>query len=87
MSSLRGKEVLPALVRNHQEEYAEMSVRERKALVHEFEEQKATIAKSFHSSAKSRINDTTQTLGAIENEVRSLCINTWIVTNAACLDS
>lgn len=74
MSSCHGKEVLPALARSLQEEYAEMSVRDRKALVREFEEEKATVAKSFRSSTKSRINDTTQTLGAIENEVRSLCI-------------
>jgi hypothetical protein len=49
-----------------------MSVKEHKALVHEFEEQKATTAKSFHVSTKSRINDMIQTLGAIENEVHSV---------------
>lgn len=68
---LRGKEVLQALVRNHQEEYLGMQVQEREALIQEFEEQKATVAKSFRLSNKSRINDTTQTLSAIENEVRS----------------
>lgn len=48
-----------------------MQVHEREVLIQEFEEQKATAAKSFRLSNKSRINDTTQTLSAIENEVRS----------------
>jgi hypothetical protein len=53
-----------------------MLVQDCKALVCEFEKEKATIARSFCASTKSRINDTTQTLDAIENEVWSLCIET-----------
>jgi hypothetical protein len=72
IASLTGKEVLKGLVRGAQEEYNELSMQDRKKLVREFEEHKATQTKAFRVSTKARINDTTHTLAAIENEVVSI---------------
>ena len=65
----RGKEVLQDLVRNNQDEYNNLSKQERINLVVEFEKQKATQTKAFRVSTKSRINDATHTLVAVESEV------------------
>lgn len=43
IDSLHGKEVLQALVWNHQEDYLGMQVQEHEALIWEFKEPKATI--------------------------------------------
>jgi hypothetical protein len=68
ISSLSGKVVLQGLV-SSQEEYNLLSKQEWKELVCEFEEYKATQTKALCVSTKSRINDATHTLAAIENEV------------------
>jgi hypothetical protein len=65
----RGKDVLQDLVRNNQDEYNNLSKQERINLVEEFEKQKATQTKAFRVSTKSRINDATHTLVAVESEV------------------
>jgi hypothetical protein len=69
LSSLSGKAVLQGLVCSTQEEYNKLSKKERKELVCEFEEYKATQTKALRISTKSRINDATHTLAVIENEV------------------
>jgi hypothetical protein len=69
--ALNGKEVLQDLVRNHREEYNGLMDNERMHLVHAFEDYKATKAQAFRISTKARINDVTQTLSAVENEVLS----------------
>ncbi|KAF8228369.1 hypothetical protein L208DRAFT_1291848, partial [Tricholoma matsutake] len=68
IASLTGKEVLKGLVHGAQEEYNELSMKDHKELVHEFEEYKATQTKAFHVSTKAQINDTTHILAAVENE-------------------
>jgi hypothetical protein len=60
---------LQHLVRNHRDEYDQLTAQEHKDIVGEFEECKASKSKSFRVSSKARINDVTQTLAAIENEV------------------
>lgn len=69
-SMLHGKEVLQDLVHNHREEYDQLTSQERKDLVREFEEYKATKTKALRVSTKAKINDVTQTLTAVENEVQ-----------------
>jgi polyhydroxyalkanoate synthesis regulator phasin len=64
-----GKEVLQDLVHNHQDKYDQLMAQEHKDIICEFEECKALKSKSFRVSSKARINDVTQTLTAIKNEV------------------
>ena len=68
-STAHGKGVLQDLVRNHRDEYEQLTAQERKDVIQEFEEVKATKAKAFRLSTKARVNDVTHTLGAVENEV------------------
>jgi polyhydroxyalkanoate synthesis regulator phasin len=65
----RGKEVLQDLVLKNQDEYSQLTRKERMDLVQEFEAHKATRAKALRVSNKSRVNDVTHTIASIENEV------------------
>jgi hypothetical protein len=68
--ALRGKAVLQDLVRNNQDEYNKLTKQEHMDLIEEFEKEKATKTKAFRISNKSRINDATHSLAAVESEVR-----------------
>lgn len=71
-SSLTGKQVLQHLVSAHQEEYEALTTEERKALIKEFEQEKATKATARRISMKARVNDVTETTSAVENAVSFL---------------
>lgn len=64
-----GKEVLPALIAEHKEEYEKLTDGELKEIISLHEEHKATKATARRINFRSRINDATQTLMAIETEV------------------
>lgn len=67
----KGKEVLQDFVQNAElkVEYAGLTQEEKEALIAELEQVKATKAKGFRSSARSRVNDITKTMAVLENEV------------------
>jgi hypothetical protein len=67
-----GKAVLQTLVREHKSEYLALSNEEQVELLAEFTEWKETKKTGVRVTAKSKINDITQTLKAVENEVYSL---------------
>jgi len=60
---------LQDLVERTKDEYMTLTAEQKDTLVKELEAVKATKAKGFHSSARTRINDVTTTLGVLENEV------------------
>lgn len=68
-----GKDVLQDLLHNYTDEYRELSQGEKDRLVEEYEEHKLHKSKGIRISMKSKINDVTLTLKAIENEVRVFC--------------
>ncbi|KAF8233274.1 hypothetical protein L208DRAFT_1396072 [Tricholoma matsutake] len=75
-----GKDVFQDLVRNNQDEYNNLSKQEHINLVEEFKKQKATQTKAFHVSMKSRINDATHTLAAVESKLNNLKSRTGVKT-------
>jgi hypothetical protein len=64
-----GKDVLPALIAEHKEEYEKLTAGELKEIISLHEEHKATKATARRVNLRSRINDATQTLMAMETEV------------------
>ena len=66
---VKGKDVLQDLVQNNKAEYAALKMEEKDKLVSELAKVKATRAKGFHTSARSRVNDVTSTVKVLENEV------------------
>ena len=56
-------------MQNTKQEYNALTLEEKTELVLEFEKVKATKAKGFRTSARSRVNDVTQTMSVLENEV------------------
>ncbi|KAF8347284.1 hypothetical protein F5887DRAFT_1072796 [Amanita rubescens] len=67
-----GKKVLQDLVERTKDEYMTLTAEQKDTLVKELEAVKATKAKGFHSSARTRVNDVTTTLGVLENEIANL---------------
>ncbi|KAG1867507.1 hypothetical protein C8R48DRAFT_599185 [Suillus tomentosus] len=66
------KAVLQTLVREHKSEYLALSNEEQVELLAEFTEWKETKKTGVRVTAKSKINNITQTLKAVENELKSL---------------
>lgn len=66
---LEGREVLPALIAEHKEEYEKLTPSELKEIVSLHEEHKATMATARRVNLRSRVNDVTQTLMSMETEV------------------
>lgn len=64
-----GRDVLPALITEHKEEYEKLTAGELKEIISLHEEHKATKATARRVNLRSRINDVTQTLMAMETEV------------------
>ncbi|KAG1804578.1 hypothetical protein EV424DRAFT_1544558 [Suillus variegatus] len=75
-----GKDVLQDLLHNYTDEYRELSQDEKDCLVEEYEENKLLKSKGIRISTKSKINDVTLTLKAIENELNSLKCHTGTET-------
>ncbi|KAG6875862.1 hypothetical protein C0992_001988 [Termitomyces sp. T32_za158] len=75
-----GKEILQHLVKDHHDEYNALTPEESRILLREFEAVKATKAKGRRISMKSKINDVTQTLTAVENELHNLKSRTGVET-------
>ncbi|KAG2741137.1 hypothetical protein P692DRAFT_201684588, partial [Suillus brevipes Sb2] len=67
-----GKAALQSLVHDHKAEYLALSEEEQVELLAEFTDWKKTKATGIRTSTKSKINDITQTLRAVENELISL---------------
>jgi hypothetical protein len=68
MADGQGKAALQSLVRDHKDEYYALSKQEQEDLRQEFADQKETKTTGLHISTKSKINDVSQTLKAVENE-------------------
>lgn len=64
-----GKEILPALIAEYKNEYEELTSSEAKEIIRLHEEHKAMKATARRINIRSRINDATQTLIAMETEV------------------
>ncbi|KAG2108125.1 hypothetical protein BD769DRAFT_1675383 [Suillus cothurnatus] len=67
-----GKAVLSELINEHCIEYHTFSKDEKDSLLKEYEEHKATKTNGARISMKLKINNVTQTIKAIENELNSL---------------
>jgi len=64
-----GRNVLPELVQENRANYRGLSAEEREHLVKEFGQFRESKAVGVRVTARSKINDVTHTLSAIENEV------------------
>ena len=67
-----GRNMLHELVKENREEYHTLSEDEKGRLVEEFNEFKVSKAIGICTTAKSKINDVTHTLKAVETEVSFL---------------
>ncbi|KAG1733401.1 uncharacterized protein EDB91DRAFT_1057521 [Suillus paluster] len=67
-----GKEALQSLVHDHKDEYRTLTQEEQEELLQEFTNQKETKISGECISMRSKINDITQTLKVVENELNSL---------------
>jgi hypothetical protein len=65
-----GKALLQELIHEHRDEYHALSDDAKDSLLREYDEHKITKTTGIRISTKSKINDVTQTLRVIENEVR-----------------
>ncbi|KAG0706449.1 hypothetical protein DFH29DRAFT_798317 [Suillus ampliporus] len=70
-NGLSGKAVLQDIVQENRAEYYELDDDAKASLLKEYEEHKATKTTGTRISTKSKVNDVTQTLKAIENELNS----------------
>ncbi|KAG1720619.1 uncharacterized protein EDB91DRAFT_1064769, partial [Suillus paluster] len=68
----QGRHALEQLVHEHKAKYYALSREEQQDLVKEYAEQKLARMAGVRTSTKSKINDITQTLKAIENKLNSL---------------
>jgi hypothetical protein len=75
ISSLCGKDVLPAIVRSSLPEYETLTKEQKDELLAEFEEHKASKTTGLRITMKSPVNNVTHTLKSIENEVLSFYIH------------
>ncbi|KAG1774227.1 hypothetical protein EV702DRAFT_974941 [Suillus placidus] len=76
----QGRHALEQLVHEHKAKYHMLSKEEQQDLVKEYAEQKLTKVTGVHTSTKSKINNITQTLKAVENELNSLNCRTGAET-------
>ncbi|KAG1802711.1 uncharacterized protein HD556DRAFT_1429513 [Suillus plorans] len=75
-----GKALLPELINTHRSEYHALSNNEKDSLLKEYEEHRTTKTNRLRISTKSKVNDVTQTIKAIENELNSLRCRTGAET-------
>jgi biotin-(acetyl-CoA carboxylase) ligase len=69
--------LLSELINEHRVEYHALSNDEKDSILKEYEEHKATKTNGVRISTKSKVNDVTQTLKVIENEV---CVSLFLTT-------
>lgn len=75
-----GGKTLQDLVKVYREEYRTLSTEEKERLVEEFYEFKVSKAVGVRTTAKSKINDVTNTLKAVETEVCFLPLLQMFIT-------
>ncbi|KIK20046.1 hypothetical protein PISMIDRAFT_13227 [Pisolithus microcarpus 441] len=63
-----GKGALPALMQHASQEYKSLSTEEKKTLLDEYTSYRESKVFGLHATAKSKVNDITETLKAVENE-------------------
>ncbi|KAG1781290.1 hypothetical protein EV702DRAFT_962745 [Suillus placidus] len=76
----RGKDILKGIVKDFKDEYNSLTEEEKANLVEEYKEYKATKTTGQCISTKSKINDVTNTLKAVESELNNLCSRTGAET-------
>jgi len=67
--AVTGKAVLPILVQNLREEYSVLTAEEKAVLIDEFTQHREAKTSGICVSTRSKINDITQTLNKVQNEV------------------
>jgi len=67
--TVTGKAVLPVLVQNLREEYSVLTAEEKAVLIDEFTQHREAKTSGIRVSTRSKINDITQTLNKVQNEV------------------
>ncbi|KAG1782890.1 hypothetical protein EV702DRAFT_932728, partial [Suillus placidus] len=77
----QGRGTLKSLVHEHRDEYLRLSKDKQDDILAEYADWKKTKATGLHVSTKSKVNDITQTLKAVENEVRPPFILTYKLTD------
>lgn len=65
----QGRDRLQELAKCYKAEYEKLTLEEKDQLVAEMEKVKTTKAKGYRISARAKVNDVTQSVAAIENEV------------------
>jgi hypothetical protein len=78
----QGRGALKSLVHNHRDEYLGLSRDDQDNILAEYAEWKKMKVTGLCVLMKSKINDITQTLKAVENEVRLLFILTYNAADA-----
>lgn len=68
--SVSGKVRLPQVVQEYRRDYQTLSHEDKENIVKEFEQHKQNKTFGLRVSARSKVNDITQTLKRVENEVR-----------------
>ncbi|KAG0708287.1 hypothetical protein DFH29DRAFT_795151 [Suillus ampliporus] len=71
-NGVTGKDVLQEIVKDHREEYQDLTEAEKSQLLLEYGEYKETKTSGVQISTKSKIIDVTQTLKAIKSELNNL---------------
>ncbi|KAG2338064.1 hypothetical protein BDR05DRAFT_856401, partial [Suillus weaverae] len=74
------KYILEGIMKDFKDEYYSLTEEENANLIKEYKEYKAIKTTGQHISTKSKINDVTHTLKAVENELNSLCSRTGAET-------
>ena len=67
--AVTGKAVLPVLVQKLREEYSVLTAEEKAVLVDKFTQHREAKTSGIHVSTCSKINDITQMLNKVQNEV------------------
>ncbi|KAG1770558.1 hypothetical protein EV702DRAFT_977990, partial [Suillus placidus] len=76
----QGRGTLKSLIHEHRDEYLRLSKDEQDDILAEYADWKKTKATGLRVSTKSKVNDITQTLKAVENELNSLNCRTGTET-------
>jgi hypothetical protein len=64
-----GRATLQALVQNNMKEYQALTEEEKAGIIEEFTQNRLEEAKGIRKTARSRVDDVTYTVSAIENEL------------------
>ncbi|KAG1719914.1 hypothetical protein EDB19DRAFT_1836334 [Suillus lakei] len=75
-----GKDVLEGIMKDYKDEYYSLTDKEKSSLITEYKERKVMKTTGHHISTKSKINDVTWSLKAVENELNNLRSRTGVET-------